>query len=33
METKALLCNIRPGRRPRGKDALKELEAVREKAA
>ena len=34
METKALLCNIRPGRRPRGKNALRELEATtREKAA
>jgi formate dehydrogenase major subunit len=27
-ESKALLCNIRPGRRPRGPDALRELEAV-----
>jgi formate dehydrogenase major subunit len=27
-ESKALLCNIRPGRRPRGPDALRELEAL-----
>jgi len=26
METKALVCDIRPGRRPRGKEALSELE-------
>ncbi len=33
METKALLCDIRPGRRARGKQALEELEAKREQAA
>jgi formate dehydrogenase major subunit len=33
METKALLCNIRPGRRARGKAALKELQAARERVA
>lgn len=33
METKALLCNIRPGRRPRGKQALDELRAKTEQAA
>jgi formate dehydrogenase major subunit len=33
METKALLCDIRPGRRPRGKKALEELRAKREQAA
>jgi len=27
METKALVCDIRPGRRPRGKAALDELNA------
>ena len=27
METKALICDIRPGRRPRGKAALDELNA------
>jgi formate dehydrogenase major subunit len=27
-ESKALLCSIRPGRRPRGPDALRELEAL-----
>jgi formate dehydrogenase major subunit len=33
METKALLCNIRPGRRARGKAALEELHAARERVA
>ena len=27
METKALLCNVIPGRRPRGRKALQELDA------
>ncbi len=33
METKALLCDIRPGRRPQGKQALDELKAKTEQAA
>ena len=33
METKALLCDIKPGRRPRGQKALEELRAKREQAA
>jgi formate dehydrogenase major subunit len=33
METKALLCNIVPGRRARGKAALEELEAQKNRAA
>ena len=33
METKALLCDVRPGRRPTGKQALEELKAKREQAA
>jgi formate dehydrogenase major subunit len=33
METKALLCNIQPGRRARGKAALKEIHAARERVA
>jgi formate dehydrogenase major subunit len=33
METKALLCDIRPGRRARGKAALEELQAHKERAA
>jgi formate dehydrogenase major subunit len=33
METKALLCDIRPGRRPQGKQALDELRAKTEQAA
>ncbi|MGH9567767.1 MAG: molybdopterin dinucleotide binding domain-containing protein, partial [Candidatus Angelobacter sp.] len=33
METKALLCDIRPGRRGRGKKALDEIRAKREQAA
>jgi len=32
METKALVCDIRPGRRPRGKEALSELEQKMESA-
>jgi formate dehydrogenase major subunit len=33
METKALICDIRPGRRPRGKAALDELHAKMKEAA
>ena len=33
METKALICDIRPGRRPRGKGALEELHAKMREAA
>ena len=33
METKALLCDIRPGRRPQGKQALKKLKSKLEQAA
>lgn len=33
METKALLCDIRPGRRPQGKQALTELKSKLEQAA
>ena len=33
METKALICDIRPGRRPRGKAALEELRAKMREAA
>jgi formate dehydrogenase major subunit len=33
MESKAMLCNIRPGRRPRGKAALDELDAQMREAA
>ena len=33
METKALLCSIRPGRRPQGRKALDELRAKTEQAA
>jgi formate dehydrogenase major subunit len=33
METKALLCDIRPGRRPRGRQALDELSAKLREAA
>jgi formate dehydrogenase major subunit len=33
METKAVLCDIRPGRRPRGKKMLEELRAKTEQAA
>jgi formate dehydrogenase major subunit len=33
METKALLCDIRPGRRPHGKQALAELNSKLEQAA
>jgi len=33
METKALLCDIRPGRRPQGRKALDELRAKMERAA
>jgi formate dehydrogenase major subunit len=33
METKALLCNIRPGRRARGRAVLDELRAARERVA
>jgi formate dehydrogenase major subunit len=33
METKALLCDVRPGRRPKGRQALQELRAKREQAA
>jgi formate dehydrogenase major subunit len=31
-ESKALLCNIRPGRRPRGPDALREVENLMERS-
>jgi formate dehydrogenase major subunit len=33
MESKALICDIRPGRRPRGKAALDELQAKMREAA
>jgi formate dehydrogenase major subunit len=33
METKALLCNVEPGRRPRGAAALEYLEKIQERAA
>jgi formate dehydrogenase major subunit len=33
METKALVCNIEPGRRPRGQAALTHLKAIKEQAA
>jgi formate dehydrogenase major subunit len=33
METKALVCNIQPGRRPQGKEALEELQAQTRRAA
>jgi formate dehydrogenase major subunit len=33
METKALICDIRPGRRPRGRGALEELHAKMREAA
>jgi len=32
METKSLVCDIRPGRRPRGKEVLSELEHKMEPA-
>jgi hypothetical protein len=33
METKALVCNIEPGRRPRGAAALEHMKAVQREAA
>jgi formate dehydrogenase major subunit len=33
METKALVCSIKPGRRPRGKGRLQQVQAVRRRPA
>ena len=33
METKALVCNVIPGRRPRGKDVLQQLDVVTGRSA